>query len=165
MGSGLVLGAWMLSSDTSDRAVMSRCPFLPLMLFALAASCASTGPAGPAAILRPVPSVLGPDEHFQTEFLLRSPRMSAFLTTVHGALAPHYHERHEELVLVLSGQARVFVEERWYELIPGDVLHLPRGVVHALQCDSPSSVISVFSPPFDGSDRVYLEGTEPSSGP
>lgn len=51
-----------------------------------------------------------------------------------GARVPlHRHEHAEMLVLTLRGQGRATLEEDVVTLWPGDVLHLPRGVGHALE--------------------------------
>ena len=40
--------------------------------------------------------------------------------------------------------------------MPGTVVHVPRGTVHAVDTYLPTTVLSIFSPPFDGEDRVYV---------
>ena len=71
----------------------------------------------------------------------------------------HYHAKHEETVVVLSGQG-VFTlagEKRIVE--PGDVFFIPRGTVHAfVPTSSDVVVVSTFSPKFDGKDRVFVGG-------
>jgi len=96
-------------------------------------------------------------ESSATEALFDSAHTSCYVTTLDGTLAPHYHARHEEVVWVLTGRARMFVGNTWYEIGPGDVVHLPAGVLHAVETDRPCSVISLFSPPFDADDRVYQD--------
>ena len=128
-----------------------------LALALLGCGCASSGPEGPASVLRPELPMIAPGDSVATEMLFQSPRTAGFVTTLDGSLAPHYHEHHEEIVFVLAGRARMFVQNAWYEIAPGDVVHLPAGVLHAVETDRPCSVVSIFSPPFDGVDRVYLD--------
>ena len=130
---------------------------IALLCALLAPACLSWGPQGTPRVIRPELPLLPVGESSATEALFESSHTSCYVTTLDGTLAPHYHERHEEVVWVLTGRARMFVGNTWYEIGPGDVVHLPAGVLHAVETDRPCSVISLFSPPFDGVDRVYLD--------
>jgi len=99
----------------------------------------------------------GPAGGLHTRRLFASPRLSAHATSVSGSLAPHLHAHHEETVYVVAGRARMRIGDAWHELGPGDVAHVPEGVVHAVEVDGTATVLSVFAPPFDGTDRVFVE--------
>jgi mannose-6-phosphate isomerase-like protein (cupin superfamily) len=70
----------------------------------------------------------------------------------------HYHRDHDETVVVLSGKGRMTIGGAVREVGPGSVLLMPRSTVHALEVtDGPLEAVSVFSPPFDGKDRVFVD--------
>jgi len=93
----------------------------------------------------------------RTRTLFQSPRLSAHATEAAGPIAAHYHADHEETVYVISGRARMRLGEDWHELKPGDLIHIPRGVVHEVELAEPVSVLSLFAPPFHGRDRVFVD--------
>ena len=73
---------------------------------------------------------------------------------------PHYHDRHDLMVVVLKGKAIIHFKEHRVILSEGDAVSIPRGTFHwAENMASPqaSEVIAVFSPPFDGKDRRPAE--------
>ena len=80
---------------------------------------------------------------------------SAHVTRVWKPLRPHYHATHEETAYVIRGSARMRIGETWHELGPGDLVHVPRGVVHEVLVEESATVLSLFAPPFDGVDRVF----------
>ena len=79
------------------------------------------------------------------------------MTRVRGSLGAHFHAHHDETVYVLEGRARMRVGDAWHELGPGDLVHVPEGVVHAGEIEGEATVLSFFTPAFDGSDRVFLD--------
>lgn len=66
------------------------------------------------------------------------------------SLPPHSHPN-EQFTLVLSGRLRLTVghpgETTVYEVGPGDLLHLPGGVPHAIEALEDSVALDVFAPP------------------
>ena len=69
--------------------------------------------------------------------------------------SPHVHEEHDLTVFLLAGKARVFIGGRMEEMETGDVVEIPRGVVHWAQNlgSEATEVYAVFTPPFDGKDQ------------
>jgi quercetin dioxygenase-like cupin family protein len=45
----------------------------------------------------------------------------------------HYHPNADEVVIVLAGRGRHRVGDTLYEIGPGDIVFIPRGVVHTAQ--------------------------------
>ena len=81
-------------------------------------------------------------------------------TLVSGSIAPHVHDRHEETVYVIAGEGRMVVGDQEIALAPGALVHVPRGVAHAVEATFPLTALSIFAPPFDGKDRRFLaQGT------
>ena len=46
----------------------------------------------------------------------------------------HSHPHAEEVVIVQTGRGRHLVGDRWYDIGPGDVIFIPRNVVHGAEC-------------------------------
>ena len=103
---------------------------------------AATSPFTPATD-RP-PTVVAPAEGrplraFGSEILFKlgaertGGALSLGLATVpvaSGGPPPHAHEGEDEILLVLEGRYRVWVEGVWSEAGPGSVVFLPRGLAH-----------------------------------
>jgi putative monooxygenase len=62
-----------------------------------------------------------------------------------GADLPYHRHPMSEVIVVLGGQAQVFVEGRRYILVPFDALHLPPGTAHRVRNDSPEIPAVLFS--------------------
>lgn len=77
---------------------------------------------------------------------------------IEEGVKPHYHRAHDETVIVLAGEGRVSIGEVERSVRPGLVLVIPRGAVHSLEVTGdPVEAVSVFSPPFDGKDRIFVD--------
>ncbi len=147
-------------------------PLTSLTTLALFLACTScrTRPAAEESAAIPIASApglpvsSGLGQHAQTRTLFRSPLLSAHATQVSGPVAAHYHADHEETVYVLSGTSRMRLGDEWIDLHVGDLVHIPRGVVHQVETAEPVSVLSLFAPPFFGEDRVFVEEGEDSDG-
>lgn len=97
----------------------------------------------------------------------RSTRTSANLWQTGQAMPAHLHREHEEVILFARGRMAVRVGDREVEVGPGDAIVVPPGTVHSGRTiDGPASGWSVFSPPFDGKDRIAAEtaATGPDHG-
>lgn len=107
---------------------------------------------------------LAPDQEVRVEDLGRDAGTSHHLVALRGAEAPHRHERHDLVVVVLRsyGSMRIGREER--PLGEGSTIYVPRGILHAFRNLGPEPAVAyvVYSPPYAGDDRV-LE--DPAAGP
>ncbi len=110
-------------------------------------------------VAAPVVPAIPEGESFGTELVVETPSHSVFVSTLQGSLQPHYHEDHEETIYVTQGRARMRLGTTWHELHPGMLVHVPRGTVHAVETYETTTVLSYFSPAFDGKDRVYVDET------
>ncbi|MBA3698570.1 MAG: cupin domain-containing protein [Planctomycetes bacterium] len=81
---------------------------------------------------------------------------SVSLIRLAGAEQPHIHKDHDLVVVLLSGSARLHLGMNTVEVHPGDVMEIPRGVVHWAENTGPgaSEVYAIFSPPYDGLDNL-----------
>ena len=59
---------------------------------------------------------------------------------------PHSHDAFEETVFGLSGTVTFTVDGVPHELGAGDVLHVPRGVVHGFAVSEPASILAIATP-------------------
>jgi quercetin dioxygenase-like cupin family protein len=86
------------------------------------------------------------------------PLSSTFMIWVKEGVKEHYHEHHTEVVYVLEGEGRMKLNEDWRMVKAGDYIFIPKGTRHAVEVisDEPMKVISIQSPRFDGTDRVFV---------
>jgi quercetin dioxygenase-like cupin family protein len=68
---------------------------------------------------------------------------------------PHTHNRHDIVVTVLRGAATLHLADRTFPVRPGEVIEIPRGVVHWAEMAEGAvcEIFAVITPPFDGKDR------------
>lgn len=128
---------------------------LPLAL----AACRSAAPtpAEGAVVTRFEPPTLAAGAPVASAPILASPGLSLHAVTAAGPIRPHYHARHEETVYVVVGRARMRIGDEWHDIGPGSIVHVPVGVLHAVEPSEPCYVLSIFAPPFDGEDRVFVD--------
>lgn len=91
--------------------------------------------------------------------LNRSASASTHLVRARGAEKPHTHDQHDLIVVLVSGSARAHVGDQVVEAKPGDAISIPRGQPHWVENTGPEPSLSfaIFSPPFDGKDRHFIE--------
>lgn len=77
----------------------------------------------------------------------------------------HYHSTMEEIIYVLSGRAEQWIEEEQRDLGPGEMVHIPKGVVHGTYNagDQPLVFLAVLSPSeeLEGEGMVDVSAEEP----
>jgi len=59
---------------------------------------------------------------------------------------PHSHDRFDNTVYGVSGTVTEVVDEVPHRLGPGDVLHVPRGVVHRTVIKEAATVLAISTP-------------------
>ncbi len=136
---------------------------LPLALMTLAA-CAAAAPPNASFIgnafevLQNNP--IKPDELIKVTPLHENADHTVSLVQVNGELRPHRHDAHDEIAFVLEGTGTFTLDGVARELKPGDVQVIPRGAVHSFVNKGPgaTAVVSVFTPKFDGRDRIFIDG-------
>ena len=77
---------------------------------------------------------------------------------------PHFHRTISESFYVLAGTVRLYDGKRWIDGVPGDVLFVPEGGIHAFRNESggPASMLILFAP---GAPREeYFETTARLAG-
>jgi quercetin dioxygenase-like cupin family protein len=73
-------------------------------------------------------------------------------------LRAHYHALHEETVYIVRGSGRMRLEDSFISVKEGDIIFLPKRTVHSFSPATDDVVaISIFSPKFDGKDRIFVD--------
>ncbi|HET6202544.1 MAG TPA: cupin domain-containing protein [Planctomycetota bacterium] len=143
-----------------------RRPLLALLLFGLPPGCRMAERVD----LRPTFSAsldewlasrpLGPGEALRVDDLHAGGGASLHVVQARAGMPAHYHRSRDETVVGLRGEARMVVAGETIRLRPGVVVHVPRRMVHEARVEGaePCAVLLVFTPPFDGRDRVFVDG-------
>jgi mannose-6-phosphate isomerase-like protein (cupin superfamily) len=102
---------------------------------------------------------LAPGEHFAVVELARDAGTSHHVVAIRDRERPHRHDRHDLWVVMLRGHGTWRLGEEVRPVGEGSILYVPRGTVHAFAnaSDAPARAYAVYSPPFDGADRVLVE--------
>jgi len=105
--------------------------------------------------------VLAKGQSFRTDVIAWDSASSVHLTQVETAVESHHHNAHDENVWIIRGSGRLTLGDQRMKVKAGQVVHIPRGTKHAFHNlgSNPAVVMSVFSPGFDGKDRVYEDKT------
>lgn len=91
---------------------------------------------------------------------LRMTRNASYsVVRVRTAEKPHVHDRTDLVVTVLSGRVRMHLGLQSVELVPGEVIDIPRGMLHWAESigQQPAEAFVVATPPYDGSDMRLLD--------
>lgn len=100
-------------------------------------------------------------QSFRTDVIAWDSASSVQLTQVETAIESHHHATHDENVWIIRGSGRLTIGDQKTKVKAGQFVHIPRGTKHAFHNlgSNPAVVISVFSPGFDGKDRIYEDKT------
>jgi len=87
--------------------------------------------------------------------LYKNEYSSSHIIRLKGQEPPHYHDRHNLTVSMISGETILHFKDHEVLLYEGDVVTIPKGVYHwAENVDSEASVVfATFSPAFSGKDN------------
>jgi len=99
---------------------------------------------------------LAPDQELSVQELGRSQSASFHIVQVRTKEPLHLHWTHDAIVRVERGHGTLVLGSHRLRLVPGSIVNIPRGVVHAFVNESSTAAVAfvVFSPPFDGTDIV-----------
>lgn len=97
-------------------------------------------------------------ENIKAKKLDSDPMASTFLIWVKNSVKEHYHAEHTEVVQVIEGEGTMTLGEESFSIKAGDYIFIPKGTHHSVQVtsDIPLKALSVQTPEFDGSDRVFV---------
>jgi mannose-6-phosphate isomerase-like protein (cupin superfamily) len=84
---------------------------------------------------------------------------SSFIIVIKKEVKLHKHVYHSEHVYFLEGEGEMVQGDKKFTVKKGDFVFIPKNTVHGLKVTSkiPVKLISVQSPYFDGTDRVFTE--------
>jgi mannose-6-phosphate isomerase-like protein (cupin superfamily) len=84
---------------------------------------------------------------------------TSFCIVIKKGVKAHKHLYHSEHVLVLEGEGVMRLADSSFTLKKGDLIFIPKNTIHAVKTNSkvPLKVLSIQSPLFNGSDRVFVE--------
>jgi mannose-6-phosphate isomerase-like protein (cupin superfamily) len=99
---------------------------------------------------------LAADENFRIAELGRDGSSSHHVVALRGREPVHRHDRHDLLVVTLEGHGSMLLGDEERAVGPRSIVYIPRGAVHAMRnlSDGVLYGYAVFTPPFDGKDRV-----------
>ena len=102
---------------------------------------------------------LAPDSDFRAVLLGQDEHHSHHLVAIRSAEQPHRHDEHDLVVVMLEGHGEMLIGQETRPVGPGSILSIPRATVHAFSNQSPEPAIAyaIYTPPFDGKDRVAAE--------
>ena len=81
-----------------------------------------------------------------------------FMIWVKKSVPCHYHAHHTESIVVLKGRAEMYIDSTTFKIKKGDMLTIPENHAHGVNkvlSKRPLTILSIQSPEFDGSDRIF----------
>jgi len=98
---------------------------------------------------------LAPGENIKVASLGRSASASQHVVQIRDREILHVHKLHDATVTMLRGQGYLVLADKRINLKVGDIIHIPRGVVHQYvnTASEPSVALAVYAPAFDGKDN------------
>src|SRR5262249_39058322 len=107
-----------------------------------------------AALADRVP--LTADQQFRVVEIGRDAGSSHHVAAVRSAEKPHRHDHHDQLVVIARGYGTLRIGDTTLPVGEGSIVYVPRGTVHAFanQSDAPAVSYVVYTPPYDGVDRI-----------
>ena len=99
---------------------------------------------------------LGANDNIKVTTVGQGESVSHHVVQVRDREAPHMHKTHDGTVIMMRGRGYLMMENRRMDLSVGDVVYIPRGVVHYYvnSASEPTVAFVIFSPPFDGKDTI-----------
>jgi quercetin dioxygenase-like cupin family protein len=109
---------------------------------------------------------LGPNDNIRGVQLLQQPAVSHFLVQIRDREQPHIHREHDATIVMLSGRGRLILKDRILMTREGDVLFIPKGMVHYYVNDGlePTVVLAIFTPAYDGKDAEVVPFNDRPAG-
>jgi mannose-6-phosphate isomerase-like protein (cupin superfamily) len=88
-----------------------------------------------------------------------SSHQTSFVIWIKTKVKKHKHLHHTELIHVLEGTGKMNLGKETFEIKKGDFIVIPENTEHAVVVTSsvPLKVVSIQTPEFDGTDRIWLE--------
>jgi mannose-6-phosphate isomerase-like protein (cupin superfamily) len=99
---------------------------------------------------------LGANDNIKVTTVGQGESVSHPVVQIRNRESPHIHKIHDGTVVMMKGRGYLMIENRRMDLSVGDVVYIPRGVVHYYvnSASEPTVAFVIFSPPFDGKDTI-----------
>ena len=96
---------------------------------------------------------------FRAELVGRDEHQSHHVVAIRTGEVPHRHDEHDLLVILLRGHGEILIGLETQPVGAGSILYIPRHTRHAFtnRSDQPAIAYTVYTPAFDGKDRVDAE--------
>jgi mannose-6-phosphate isomerase-like protein (cupin superfamily) len=98
---------------------------------------------------------------FRTDMIAWDSTSSVHLTQIDTGVEPNHHATHDETIWIIRGAGRFTLGDQKLKVKAGEFVRIPRGISQSFHNlgSNPAVVINVFSPGFDGKDRIYEDKT------
>jgi mannose-6-phosphate isomerase-like protein (cupin superfamily) len=98
-----------------------------------------------------------PYENIHVQKLDEDERVSTFLIWIKDEVREHHHATHSEVVYIVEGHGSLWLGGVLHPIKAGDYVYIPAGTPHRVRVESDIAMkaISIQTPMFDGSDRVF----------
>lgn len=83
---------------------------------------------------------------------------TSFCIVIKKEVKAHKHHYHSEHVVVVEGEGLMKLNGKSFSIKKGDLVFIPKNAVHSVKRVSkePLKVLSIQSPRFNGSDRIFV---------
>lgn len=105
---------------------------------------------------------LEPDVEFENILVKKisdDEQQSSFVIWIKHEVRLHKHLEHSENIYILEGKGEMQIGDNKYAVKKGDYFNIPKSTPHGVIVHSskPMKVLSIQSPKFDGTDRIFLD--------
>ncbi len=103
-------------------------------------------------------------ENIHVQKISEDSLQSSFVIWIKSGVKEHFHSEHTENIYIISGKATITFADSVFTIQTGDYLTIPKGTPHSITRvfgRKPLQVLSVQSPKFDGTDRVFTKPVQP----
>jgi mannose-6-phosphate isomerase-like protein (cupin superfamily) len=102
---------------------------------------------------------LAPEQNFQVVEIGRDAATSHHVVAIRDREVPHRHDQHDLVVVILRGHGTLRLGDSERAVGVGSILYIPRATEHTFSngSDEPAIAYAIYTPPFDGKDRVVTE--------
>ena len=104
-------------------------------------------------------AALAPGQDFNATLIGADSHQSHHLVAIRTGETPHRHDEHDLVVIVIEGHGSMLIGQQSQPVAAGSVVYIPRRTRHAFSNESgaPATAYTIYTPPFDGKDRVADE--------
>jgi mannose-6-phosphate isomerase-like protein (cupin superfamily) len=101
---------------------------------------------------------LAPGETFKIEEVARDASSSHHVVALLDREPLHTHDTHDLLVVVLEGEGEMLIGDHTRSIAAHSIVYVPRHTVHSMHNTTKKPLVgyAIFTPPFDGKDRVLV---------